>query len=428
MVASIAFPFRPDWTDGITERLSWLTAIQTSRSGAEQRQALRVAPRRQLDIPILLTDQERSYFEIIMARNGGVPWRVPLVQEEVQVGFTPSGTTTFEFDVAYREIAVGTKMLVRGMDGLHSEIVEVTSVASDHIDTTATVVGYSMATIAPTFLGVLAEKVEMARRTGRILTGTARFLAVEPMVWPVASRALVGFSTTYQDYPVLTQEPNAVKDLTHTFERMWGTVDNSQSMPRHVDKAGRQFTSQQYEWFLHGRQEQQDFRDRLFYMQGRCKPFWMPTFNDDIAPGTGYPNPLGFESTPPPGRENSIRFNRDGTVVCLAASAYATGDRIPIAPLDSATILRISFMSLKRLDVDDIELLHHSNTDGVATVTAIFRDAPDLRVPLDFNGVGFSQSGYWPGVFDTGTRATAVNPSTGLTDVLTITGIAGGGS
>jgi hypothetical protein len=427
MVLPIAWPFAPDWSNGVTERLSWLTAIQTSRSGAEQRQALRVAPRRQLDFPIVLTDQERSYFEVLMARNGGTAWNVPLPHEEISIGPVPTGTMAFTFDTSCREISVGTQMLLRD-DGLHTEIVEVTSVTPTGITTTPTTVERAAASITPTFLGLISDKPELSRRTGRVYTGTVRFLSMQAMAWPATARALAGFSTTFQTYPVLTHEPNAINDLTYGFERMWAPIDNSQSLPRYVDKSLRQFTSQQYEWFLYGRQAQQDFRDRLFYLQGRCKPLWVPTFNDDIAPGTGYPNPLGFESTPPPGREYIARFNRDGTVVCLAATAYATGDRIPIAPFDGSSVLRNSFMALKRLDVDDIEILHHSDIDGVATVSAVFREAPNLRQPLGFTGVGFSQSGYWPNVLDSGTRDPATNPATGLTDVLTITGIAGGGS
>lgn len=430
----IAFPFRPDWSDGIIERLSWLTAIQTSRSGAEQRQALRIAPRRQIDVPVLLSGQERSYFEVLMARNGGSAWYAPLPHEEVSVGLVTTEDTTIALDTAGREIAVGTKLLLRGRDALRSELVEVTSVASDSVSVSAVFGTYPAATITPTFKAVISEKTDMARRTGRVYTGTVRFTAVEPLIWPLNGRTPATLPTyrpgpTVPFYPILTQQPNAINDLTHSFERRWSTVDNSQSLPVYTDRTGRGFTSQQYSWFVYGRQEHLDFRDLLFALQGRAKPLWVPTFNDDLSIEQGYANPLGFlETTPPPGREYFAQFLYTGEVHGYAVTAYDGEDGIPSEVFNAGGVVRNSFMSLKRLDVDDIEILHHSTIDGVATASALFRDAPDLRLPLDFAAQGYSNSGYWPGVGDIGGRTPATNVSTGLTDILTITGSAGGGS
>lgn len=429
----IAWPFAPDWSDGITERLSWLTAIQTSRTGAEQRQALRVSPRRQIDLPVLITGQERAYFDILLMRNGGSSWYAPLPHEEVFVGEVQSAQTVFPMDTAFREIAVGMKLILRGADAFHVEVVEVNSVASDSVTTTPTVSYYPFATLTPAFLAVIADKVEVASRTARVSTATVRLASVEGMTWPVQGRALATMPTFTAPvsgapaYPILTMPPNRLEDIDFSFERMWSTVDNSQSNPLYIDKSLRAFTSQKYVWFLYGPQERRDFRDFLFRLQGKARPVWVPTFNDDLGFGQGYPNPLGFpEPVPPPGREYFAQFYTDGTVVGFGVSAMQTGWRIPNEVFDGANVLRNSFMSLKRFDVDDIEIVHQSDREGVATASVVFRDAPDLRQPLSFAAQGYVNSGYWPGASDTGTRAAATNASTGLTDVLTITGIAGG--
>lgn len=432
-MVTIPFPFDPDWTNGITERLSWLTAIQTSRTGAEQRQALRVAPRRQIDIPLVLHGGARSYFDTLLARQGGSTWYAPIPHEQIFYGYVYPGQTAFAFDTTYREIRVGSNLMVRG-DTFHVEMIQVTSVSADGIVTTPTVYEYAAARITPTFQAVIAEKVSASRQNARTMTATVRFSSVEPMVWPTTARSLAAFGATYQTasgkpaYPILTKEPNSVNVLDYEFERMWSSVDNSMSVPLYIDKAGREFTSQQYAWFLNGPQERRDFRDLLFALQGRAKPLWVPTFNDDFSTTLGYENVMGFPTTPIPDREYGAQFTRAGVVTGFAASAYNTGTRIPPETFADATILRRSFMSLKRLDVDDIEFLHYADLDGVATVTALFRDAPDIRQPLNFAVQGFPNSGYWPGAADTGTRAPATNASTGLTDVLTITGPAGGGT
>lgn len=433
MVAPIAWPFDPDWSAGILERLSWLTAIQTSRTGAEQRQALRIVPRRQIDLPLILTGRERAYFDVLMMRNGGAAWYAPIPHEEIAVGTVDAAQDTFTFDTSYREIAVGMKLLLRGVDALHTEMVEVNSVASDHIVTSAVNNYYPVATLTPTFKAVIAEKLDMQRRTAQVFTGTARFVSVEPMVWPTTARTLATLATFTPlggpSYPILTTPPNSVNDLDFSYERLFSTVDNSQSNPVYIDKAQRAFASQKYEWFLVGRQERQDFRDLLFALQGRCKPVWVPTFNDDLSYNQGYADPLGFgDAGPPPGREHYVQYLTDGTVHVypVPPAAMTAGDRIPNEVYASGSVRRSSFVSLKRLDVDEIEFTHHVNSDGVATVSALLRDAPDLRVPMSFTAQGFPYSGYWTAPLDIGTRIPAVNISTGLTESLTITGPAGG--
>lgn len=51
--------FKPNTASPLRERLEWLTDLQTARSGAERRLALRAAPRRVFTIEALLTAAER---------------------------------------------------------------------------------------------------------------------------------------------------------------------------------------------------------------------------------------------------------------------------------------------------------------------------------------------------------------------------------
>src|SRR4051812_11256054 len=110
----LPFPFPPDWSNAITERLSWLTAIQASPTGAEQREILRLTPRRSIDYPMMFDSVERNYFDVLLGQNGGDQWWVPIPHEEVRVGEVFVTQNEFFFDASYREIAVGRKLLLRG--------------------------------------------------------------------------------------------------------------------------------------------------------------------------------------------------------------------------------------------------------------------------------------------------------------------------
>jgi hypothetical protein len=257
---ALPFPFQPDWTQPIVERLSWLTAIQTSRSGAEQREALRLTPRRSFDIPVQLVGQERSYFDVLLGTNGGGTWNVPIPHEEIGVGSVFAGQTVFFINPSFREIGIGYKLLLRG-SCFQAEIIEVTADRIGHDHDHAGRVGLQVATLTPTFEGVIPDKVQTSRLTARVYTATVRFTALESTVWrppmfgpaPVVGRGVPpSLVIAGKTFPVLTQPPNAVNSLDYDYERMWSVVDNDTSIPVYIDKAARQFTSQKYEFFLVG--------------------------------------------------------------------------------------------------------------------------------------------------------------------------------
>jgi hypothetical protein len=290
---TLPFPFPPDWSNTITERLSWLTAIQTSPSGAEQREALRLTPRRVIDYPMMLHAVERSYFDMLMAQNGGGKWWVPIPHEEVRVGEVFVGQDEFLFDAAYREIAVGAKLLLRG-DAFRCEMLTVTEITPYSVKTTGAQQNYPVATVTPTFFGVISDKVTAMRPTAQVYTTTIRFTSLEPTFWPAVPRDFAslqvfpyGVGGSGEQFPVLTVPPNAVNSLDYDYERIWSVVDNATSIPVYTDVSARQVTSQKYEFFLVGPQERRDFRDLLYTLKGRCAPIWVPTFNDDVSIGYG---------------------------------------------------------------------------------------------------------------------------------------------
>ncbi|MEL2255713.1 hypothetical protein, partial [Klebsiella pneumoniae] len=54
-----AWPFAPDWADGVQESLEWLTELLTSTSGVEQRRSLRLSPRRSFEAEFYAEGRER---------------------------------------------------------------------------------------------------------------------------------------------------------------------------------------------------------------------------------------------------------------------------------------------------------------------------------------------------------------------------------
>src|SRR3546814_9546243 len=76
-----AFPvwsIRPNWREGVLERLEWLTDVLSSTIGVEQRRALRVSPRRYIEITVNPTGNERSFLDLVLHKMGSDKWLFPL--------------------------------------------------------------------------------------------------------------------------------------------------------------------------------------------------------------------------------------------------------------------------------------------------------------------------------------------------------------
>jgi hypothetical protein len=59
---------KPNWVNGIREKLSWLTDVLASSYGTEQRRALRLSPRREFEMTFNPVDEARSYFDLFLAQ------------------------------------------------------------------------------------------------------------------------------------------------------------------------------------------------------------------------------------------------------------------------------------------------------------------------------------------------------------------------
>lgn len=396
-----AWPFAPNWRDGIMELLEWKTTILTSPTGAEQRYANRASPRRMWDMPFLLHGMERSYLDTLLMQFGAKEWFVPIAHEQVWHGPVLAGQAGFTIpDTASREFRVGGAVILRGRTAFEWDVGVVTSMNEGSISLAQ---GVQLAypdgcRIFPAFLGRITDTVTAQRHTARVYEGTVRFMAVEPTVWPVQGRALSAvtlYSGALGDpsYPVLVQPPNAVEALDYTWERMLTNIDNEAAIPRYTDSAKRAFTGQKYTWFLRG-SAQRDFRDLLFRLQGRRGAIWVPTFNDDLAPGgSGWPNPGVRIQDIQPGRERAIIYHNDGT--SEAREVMGDGTTPPYEAFGDASIKRTSLVTLKRLDTDSIEIMHQTGREGLDTVSAIFRDAPDLRVSTGYLALPYPKPYKW---------------------------------
>lgn len=403
----------PNWRSPITERLEWQSAVLSGAAGAEQRLGLRWSPRRSFEALITPVGPVRTLFDLAVGRVGVDPWYLP-VWHDVTFLAAPlaEDETVLPIDTTDREFAAGGFVML-WQDEFTTEVLEIASVGPSSITFVAGPARTWPAgsRIFPAVKARLYQQPEMARRAGRAMENALRFEVVGSNDVTAAT-----LSPTYLTFPVLTTGPNEAADITHAYVRLFDELDNEVGIPERLHTTDVGFTMQRHTWWGVGRAEHAALRAYFYALEGKVNPTWLPTFAEDLYvldPLTAAAASLrvakcGFTAYggPREGRQDiqialkdgtfihrritGSTLNLDGTENIVLASAV--GQNIALADIE-----RVSFMSLSRLDTDNIEIVHHTDNQGLCEVSATFRSAPDIRVDTDWTPPPFLNTTQVPG-------------------------------
>lgn len=385
MMVQQVWPFTPNWTDPVVERLSWLTDVQQSETGAELRRAIRLAPRRTLSCKSLLQGADRTMFNHLAYVRGAEEFYVPIwpdVQQIPQPVF--ANTLTLPCRTEGFDFVAGGMALMLGDSADAMELLQVDQVEPERLalKRPTTKLWPAGTRLYPVRLGFFAELPAVQRKTDTLITAEVSFTLVDPSDLP----GLLP-SSSYRGLPVFTQRPDETEDLSAGFERLAITLDNQVGRPLRTDR-GHGFILQQHKLKLYGRGEQSGFRGLLYWLRGRQRSLWVPSFGMDLVPlgqvgnvlevsFTGY----GEHSPLVAGRRDIFVELVDGSFACSRITSTAQGRPgtelleldAPLPTQSVADIHRISFMSLARLADDDVEIEHQTDADGLATATLNWR-------------------------------------------------------
>ena len=395
------FSFIANRREPIVERLSFLTDVLTSSSGAEQRRSIRPTPRRFFDADFLLTGAARTYFDLFMNKASGRDVTVPIYWEVVKLS-TPLVATVsdgVDFDTEFREWQYQTGFLALITNGNPRvwEVVEIESVDDTGVTFTGPVTKSwpRGAKMFPLRRAAIEQVSELRHVTAGVATATVQFRINGPSPWTPATDT----SPVYADLPVFLSEPNWVEDLTTEFGRAQFSLDTGVGLTYQVDPLGRALVGQAHRWFLDGREALAGFRDMLYRHRGRAGAFWLPTFKHDLsltAPVSSLSSipiqvadvGLVYTDAPTSGREYIAVKHSGGTlmrrIVSVAESVTPGSEDVALdTPLGLDLSLgqapRISFADTARFDTDEFEIVHHGGIDGLHTSSAVFRTFPNTR-------------------------------------------------
>lgn len=371
---AVAWSWMPTWQRGVLERLEWQTDVLQAFGGREQRRRLRPAPRRSVECEVLLTGADLRRFETALWGWQARVWALPLWWDGRTLSAAASvGATMLSVSTESSEFAAG-KLAILWANDATTEIVEVSAVASNTLTLARPLdAAWPAGThVYPCVLARIEDVVALERFTDEAAAFRLRFAATESSDVTASAG-----SASYLGVPVLTQRPRISRDVVATYARKLDVADNATAYPSVEDEAGVALPRQLHGWLATTRAERAALRSLFYWLAGRYRAMWVPTWSTDlvmVAPlGAGltqldvarvdYPLYVAQQC----GR-NHIRIEmRDSTVhnfkLVSSSSISATVDRLQVSPAASTTInpqdvAQISYVQLMRLTGDAVELLH----------------------------------------------------------------------
>jgi hypothetical protein len=382
---------RPNWRGGMSETLEWMTTVAESPMAFEQRMGLRLSPRQRLECSYMLTGPTRTYLDLLTIATAGSPIYVPLWHDVCHLTVAASsGATTIYLDTSYTELQTCRYAILVNLDPFTYELVEIAGYGPDHLDLATPITGSWLigTRVLPAKKCKLESQPQFARRADRTAEVRVRFQSLEPN----RSNAVSRLGVYHNNY--VLEEDTDEQDLSVRYDRKWFSLDNDIGTPIQYDVTG--FTHQDFAWFAKGRAAHWQLRGLFYTLMGRLMPLWLssgmidfelvtPMFAVDttmLVKRVGYTDMGG----PFKHRDHIVIQLRDGVrlyrEIIAAANVGDLGEHEQLAidvslgrDVGLRDVRRISFLTISRLDQDQIEFLHPVDTQGVTTVNAVFRTA-----------------------------------------------------
>jgi hypothetical protein len=388
MTLNCLWSIRPDWSNGITERLEWLTDVLTANNGNEQRVRLRRNARRTLEMAWLAQGQRAMIADTLLTGWGSRKYYVPVWMERDRAAAPiPSGATSLTVtDAALKDYAVGG-YVVLWADETQAEAIKIAAISGNTLtlDTPVSKSYPAGTSICPAMFGRIDGDVQVRHVRSDALAGVVRFL--DEMA---KDRQAAEIGPVWQGYAVLDSRPDYSEDQVSTWSRTLEVLDNLTGIMMADDTTGFPVIRRTYAWLLDGRQAIDLFKKWAAARAGRLNSLWLPSFMDDldivhdIQPsdtaitvrsglnaryGVGMPNRTAIRIETTSGQvfhRLVTGISEIGTGTEQIAMDSSLGVLVPVS-----NIRRAMWMSLARLESDAVEI--HYETDSIARVQLTFR-------------------------------------------------------
>lgn len=391
------FLLQPNWKDGVTERLSWLTDVLQSETGAEQRRRLREQPRQYLVASFINHGRNRNLMDAFLTGVGPNECLVPLwfYEETVDAGL-PAATVDVFGDYKDVPLRVNDTVIIRAPGDLFDFEVNVIKAYSDsNIE-----LRYGLqkdyptgTTITPMRRARVELTAEIGQLTDQVGTAQLQFSIIEdPTIfekWAAPVYPATGLR-------VFNLNPN-YRDVAFTYGSMAQFFDSQVGGISMAYPGGQSQQWEKLSFHITGRSAMRSFVEMLHTMNGKWKTFHLPTYRDefeliqDIRTNDGairvYPSGYAmYGQHLQNGRRHIMIELFDGRIMynTIISSRTMKGEEWlflaeTLPNIAKSNVRRVCYMPESRLDVDSIEFQRLTDSRGTSTVTLVMVNIPKER-------------------------------------------------
>lgn len=394
------FSVLPNWKNGVTETLAWLTDLMVSEQNVEQRRSIRRFPRRSFEASFMRANENRARLDFFFTGVGRRRCLMPMWQEQFKLaaGRTDGYVTFPAGSLPSREYGLNDLVLVTTGDPAKWFILTVTEydALTDTIRLQGTedsgpwpegsrIIPLRVARIMDaTAMNNVADRVGISQIRFQLQDADPRF----PADWGYCS-------------PLWQFKPDRKGNVDTAYERNDFVLDFQAGVVDVEEVSPRTAISTTMRFIFFGREQVAKARAFLYNARGRARRFYMPSFTadlkvaEDIQSGVTFDvRPSGFLDSmdvPQEARRIITVVFGDGrppiyrniesvvNVPSLSAPFETVAERITVdldmPPISMSEIDRISFIVPSRFDQDTIELFHHTADMTAVSMAAVFKSS-----------------------------------------------------
>lgn len=376
----VLWPLLPNWATPVNEVLAWLTDVQVSRNGTQQKRQLRLRPRRTFNFNVLANDGDRRLVDSIAFDQGVRQVYLPIYPDGQRLlSALPAGSTNVPCATDGFDFVAGGRAVLWS-SATTWELLSVGTVGADALTlTSATATDWPAHTrLFPVRTAVLNDPVQFKAYTDTLAAAQVSLLLDEPSEWPAVLP-----STLYRGVPVLETRPDESDAATVQYNRQIDSIDTSTGPIVYFDFVGLGLRAQPHNWNLYGRAAHGSFRSLLYGLAGRAGQLWVPSWRADLqlaAPASAVAVTLSVQWSGYAvfAREQANRRDIrialvDGTVLYRRITDAVEAGSTEVLTLDTAlgvdvtpaSVAMISFLAMCQLASDTVQIAHISDADGI---------------------------------------------------------------
>lgn len=362
ILISRIWPFQP--RGGFIEALEWRTDVMRAKA-AEQRIALRTAPRRTFNYNFLMTDSQVASAASLI--NAADIFNIPDWGQRAIV--TDAAVASITADVSEINLFLGSTAILWESDQRY-EAVTISGIAGSVITLSDPIVlSYTNAIIMPLVSSKLPGGVSISRSAAEVNMLSASF-----EVYDETDIAATTYAT-YQGYDLMDDD-RVVGSGSVNESVSWenSTFDNAAGVVKHIRK--RSYFDQTFtmRWHVFTDAAVLALRKWFYARRGKQKVFWASTKAKDLEPASDFSGSTAtvYDHVAANVLDRTGSFDiqiedTSGTLYNRRVTAYVAGTpiggrRTVDLTLDAATAItlgnvsRISYLRLVRFDSDRIEM------------------------------------------------------------------------